>query len=167
MLCPKCGSDRVSVQAVAENKKRGCFMVCLWIFLACTVIGLLILIPLLSRKGSKVRTWAVCQRCGYRWLVKRPSLPKASPISPNEPRFDTLVPNVQQALSHILNRDICVSENEGDWVITKSGLTYSLNSRLEIGGAYKDADIKIYFPDDTYDTFYFSQLRIGDENIEV
>ena len=40
MTCPKCGSENVSVQAVAETQKRGCFTVLLYIILFCIpVIG--------------------------------------------------------------------------------------------------------------------------------
>ena len=69
MTCPNCGSTHIIVQAVAEQKKRGCLMSCLWILLAICTCGLILLIPLLTRKGSKTRTYAVCQDCGCRWLV--------------------------------------------------------------------------------------------------
>jgi DNA-directed RNA polymerase subunit RPC12/RpoP len=67
MICPKCGSEDVNVQAVAEQKKRGCLGACMWILLAICTLGLIILIPLLTKKGSKTRTYAVCQRCGHKW----------------------------------------------------------------------------------------------------
>lgn len=69
MICPKCGSNNITVQAVAEQKKRGCLSVFLWILLAICTCGLVLFIPLLTRKGSKTRTYAVCQDCGCRWLV--------------------------------------------------------------------------------------------------
>lgn len=69
MQCPKCGSTNVSVQAVAEQKKRGCFMSLLWILLAVFTLGMVIWIPLLTKKGSKTKTYAVCQQCGHRWKV--------------------------------------------------------------------------------------------------
>lgn len=69
MQCPKCGSINVNVQAVAEQKKRGCFMSLLWILLAICTLGLIIWIPLLTKKGSKTKTYAVCQQCGHRWKV--------------------------------------------------------------------------------------------------
>lgn len=65
--CPKCGSTNISYQAVAEQKKRGCFAVGLWILLACCTCGLILLIPLLKKKGTKTRTYAICQTCGNRW----------------------------------------------------------------------------------------------------
>nr|DAO66829.1 MAG TPA: RNA polymerase-like protein [Caudoviricetes sp.] len=69
MVCKKCGSENVTVQAVAEQKKRGCLASILWIILTLLTCGLIILIPLLIRKGSKVKSYAVCQDCGYRWKV--------------------------------------------------------------------------------------------------
>lgn len=70
LVCPKCGSRNVSVQVVENQKKRGCFASLMWILLAVTIVGLiLLLIPALSRKGSKTLTFAVCQNCGHRWKV--------------------------------------------------------------------------------------------------
>lgn len=69
MICPKCGSDRVNVQAVAERKKRGCLMSLVWILLAICTLGAVIWIPLLIRKGSKTKVYAVCQNCGNMWKV--------------------------------------------------------------------------------------------------
>lgn len=70
MICPKCGSQNVQVQALEERKKTGWLTVLLYIILACTVLGLLIVIPLLLRKKTKTTTYAVCQNCGHRWEVK-------------------------------------------------------------------------------------------------
>lgn len=70
MICPKRGSQNVQVQALEERKKTGCLTVLLYIILACTVLGLLIVIPLLLRKKTKTTTYAVCQNCGHRWEVK-------------------------------------------------------------------------------------------------
>lgn len=67
MVCPKCGSSNVNVQIVAEQKKRGCLMSIVWIILAICTLGAIIWIPLLIRKGSKTRAYAVCQNCGYKW----------------------------------------------------------------------------------------------------
>ncbi len=69
MTCPKCGSENVNVQAVAEQKKRGCLMSLVWIILTIFTLGAVIWIPLLMKKGSKTRTYAICQSCGYRWKV--------------------------------------------------------------------------------------------------
>lgn len=69
MFCPRCHGNNVVVQAVAEQQKRGCFMSFLWVLLAIFTIGAIIWIPLLTKKGSKTRTYAVCQSCGFRWMV--------------------------------------------------------------------------------------------------
>lgn len=67
MKCPKCGSENVTVQAINERKGAGCFTIILYIILAISVLGWLILIPLLLRKKDKTSTYAVCQNCGNRW----------------------------------------------------------------------------------------------------
>ena len=73
MLCPRCGSDRVFVQAVTnvKTKHRGCLGWFFWIILACLTFGLILIIPLLtnSKTKSKTHTEAVCQNCGKRWRV--------------------------------------------------------------------------------------------------
>ena len=69
MVCPKCGSENVVIQAVAEKKKRGCFAATMWILLAICTFGLVLLIPILTRKGSKTKIYAVCQNCGKKWVV--------------------------------------------------------------------------------------------------
>ena len=46
MVCPKCGSGDVLVQAVAEQKKRGCLMTLVYIVLLFVpVIGWIALFP--------------------------------------------------------------------------------------------------------------------------
>lgn len=67
MRCKKCGSENVLFHAVAEQKKRGCLASLLWILLAIVTIGAVIWIPMLMQKGSRTRTYAVCQNCGKRW----------------------------------------------------------------------------------------------------
>lgn len=67
MICPKCGSANVNVQAVAEQKKRGCIEALMWIILSICTLGAVIWIPILMKKGSKTRTYAVCQSCGHKW----------------------------------------------------------------------------------------------------
>lgn len=69
MVCPKCNGENVQTQVVAETKKTGCLTICWYIFLACTILGLFILIPILMRKNTKTVTYAVCQDCGHRWKV--------------------------------------------------------------------------------------------------
>lgn len=69
MNCPKCKSDNVNVQMVVEQKKRGCLGACLWVLLAICTCGLILLIPLLTKKGSKKSKVAVCQNCGHTWKL--------------------------------------------------------------------------------------------------
>lgn len=69
MKCQKCGSENVVVQVTQKQKKRGCFGVMMWILLAMCTCGLVLLIPLLTRKGSKTKIYAVCQNCGNKWRI--------------------------------------------------------------------------------------------------
>lgn len=66
--CPKCGSI-MTIQTVSESRKAGCFTVLLYVLLALTIFGLLIVIPLMLRKKTETVTYAVCQSCGYRRRV--------------------------------------------------------------------------------------------------
>lgn len=70
IVCPNCRSDKVSVQVVERQKKRGCFAATMWILLAICTCGLILIVPLIVRKGSKTVTYAVCYNCGYRWKLK-------------------------------------------------------------------------------------------------
>lgn len=68
MICKKCGSKNVTVQTVSVNKGRGCLTTLLWIFCALTIVGLiLLLIPIIKKPKDKVKSYAVCQNCGYTW----------------------------------------------------------------------------------------------------
>lgn len=76
MVCPKCGSNSVNVQVVAEAKKRGILMsaliVIFWLIVAVLTygIGLIgLVIWFLIKKGSKTKAYAVCQHCGHKWKV--------------------------------------------------------------------------------------------------
>jgi len=70
MVCPKCGYPDMVVSVVAENKKRGCLMSLLWILLACCTFGIILIVPLLTKKGSKLYTHYVCPKCGYHKKVR-------------------------------------------------------------------------------------------------
>lgn len=69
MRCKKCGSEYVSIQTVSETRKTGCLTYLWYFFLAISVIGWLVLIPLLLRKKTESTTYAVCQNCGNKWKV--------------------------------------------------------------------------------------------------
>lgn len=71
MMCPKCKSENVDIQVIEERKKTGFITIIWYIILACTVLGLLILIPLLLRKKTRTVTYAVCKDCGKRWEIKQ------------------------------------------------------------------------------------------------
>ena len=66
--CPKCGG-RMVFQTVAEKEPAGCGTIILYILLALTVLGLLIVIPLVLKQRTATKTYAVCQQCGYRRLI--------------------------------------------------------------------------------------------------
>lgn len=68
-MCPKCKSENISYQTVVEKKKGGCLISLLYIILCLTVLGLLIVIPLVLRKKDRTVTYGVCQDCGRRWEV--------------------------------------------------------------------------------------------------
>ncbi|MDR3296058.1 MAG: SHOCT domain-containing protein [Clostridiales Family XIII bacterium] len=82
MICPRCGSTHISVQAVANiyTKHRGCLAWLLWIILACLTFGIILIWPLLTnmKVKSQINTEAVCQSCGNRWSINKPK--KIAPI---------------------------------------------------------------------------------------
>lgn len=65
--CPKCKGCRIQYQTVVETQPRSFFTIIIYILLACTILGLLIVIPLLLRKRTETVTYAVCQDCGHKW----------------------------------------------------------------------------------------------------
>ena len=70
MVCKRCGSNNVTVQAVAEQKKRGCLMCLIYLVLCFTVIGIPVVIWLLARgKKTHTNSFMVCQDCGYRCKI--------------------------------------------------------------------------------------------------
>ena len=68
LSCQRCGGP-VVVQTVSESRDDGCMMMLLYILLAVTILGLLIVIPLALRKKTELHTYATCQRCGYRYRI--------------------------------------------------------------------------------------------------
>lgn len=68
--CPKCGG-LMTIQAVTESRKSGCGTILLYVLLALTIFGLLIVIPLTLRKKTETVTYAVCQRCGHKIVISR------------------------------------------------------------------------------------------------
>lgn len=67
--CPKCKSCKISYQTVTESKGTGLFTIILYIILAMTILGLLVVVPLMLRKKTETITYAVCQDCGHKWRI--------------------------------------------------------------------------------------------------
>lgn len=85
MVCPNCGSQNVSIQAVAEQKKRGCLSVLLIIILLLIpIIGWIALIILLRGRKSTTVTYALCQNCGNRWVLNGAQNPAAMYPQPQQ-----------------------------------------------------------------------------------
>lgn len=70
MTCPNCNCSNVSFQTVMEKKETSGGMIALYVILAITLLGLLILIPILLSNRARPVTYAVCQNCGFRWPVE-------------------------------------------------------------------------------------------------
>ena len=64
LKCKYCNSTNVTVQAVEKQKKKGIIMSIIWILLAICTCGIALLIPILTKKGSKTKAVIVCQDCG-------------------------------------------------------------------------------------------------------
>ena len=69
-ICPRCGGYMM-FQTVSESRKSGCGTILLYVLLAITIFGLLIVIPLALRKKTETVTYAVCQNCGYKRQISR------------------------------------------------------------------------------------------------
>lgn len=67
--CPKCENNNIQYQTITEAKKTGCLTMILYILLAMSVLGLLIVVPLMLRKKTETVTYAVCQNCGHKWKI--------------------------------------------------------------------------------------------------
>jgi len=70
MECPKCGNNDIAISTYQETKPRGCLTIVLYLLLALTLLGLLIVIPLLLRgKQSETVTTCICKKCGNKWNI--------------------------------------------------------------------------------------------------
>ena len=78
MKCPKCGSENVNVQAVSivKNKHHGvmywcCFgwLIDIFLWIGFFFFRLFIAIFRPKKVKTKVKSYAVCQECGYKWKV--------------------------------------------------------------------------------------------------
>ena len=69
--CPFCGCPDIAYQTYTAPEKTGCGTIFLYILLAISILGWLILIPLLLRTPKTVlHTCAVCRNCGRTWVVQ-------------------------------------------------------------------------------------------------
>jgi len=77
MICPKCGSENVTVQAVQKSmKSRNSGRGCLWTLgrwtLICFTLGLWLIVGKSKGKSNvkvETETQAICQKCGNRWTL--------------------------------------------------------------------------------------------------
>jgi len=70
--CPRCGGI-MTTQTLAESRKAGCGTILLYILLAITILGILVIIVLALRKKTQTTTYQVCQNCGYRKMIGKPT----------------------------------------------------------------------------------------------
>ena len=69
--CDICRGTNISYQVVSEEIPTGIGATILYVILSVTILGLLIVIPLMLRKRTRTVTYAVCQDCGHRWVVQQ------------------------------------------------------------------------------------------------
>lgn len=68
LKCPRCHSTNIDSSVFSQPQKTGCVLVIIYIILAITLVGWLVLIPLIARNNkSKTVTAFVCKNCGYSW----------------------------------------------------------------------------------------------------
>ena len=69
--CDRCRGTNISYQVVSEEIPTGIGATILYVILSVTILGLLIVIPLMLRKRTRTVTYAVCQDCGHRWVIQQ------------------------------------------------------------------------------------------------
>jgi len=70
MTCTNCGNTDIVMNTQQVRKPRGCLTIGLYILLAITILGWLIIIPLWLWGGKKVLiTTCVCKNCGNKWQI--------------------------------------------------------------------------------------------------
>lgn len=91
-VCPRCGSDRITYQTVAEHQPIGCWTIggCILLFIVPVIgpiLGIVFLIYFLTRKRSATITYAVCQDCGFRWPIdQHPPYQSTTAQNPTDPQ---------------------------------------------------------------------------------
>lgn len=109
MVCPKCGSENVTIQAVNEvklkNSHHGCFWwLCIgwwwvpvkWLFLTVPALFAKIFIPNKQKAVNKTTQKAVCQNCGNMWEFKKsdwavPAPQTVEPVTQEPSQFSIMV----------------------------------------------------------------------------
>lgn len=69
--CNKCRGTNITYQVVAEEVPTSVLAAVFYVILSITIIGLLVVIPLMLRKKTRTVTYAVCQDCGHRWVIQQ------------------------------------------------------------------------------------------------
>lgn len=71
-MCPKCKCSMIQYDTVTEPRKPGCLITVFMVIISLTGVGLIISIPwLLCRKKQYSTTYAICKKCGHRWVSAR------------------------------------------------------------------------------------------------
>ena len=67
--CPDCGSPDIVYSTKKEPVPLDIGTVIVYILLALTCCGLLVVIPILLSPKERTVTYATCRNCGYRWNI--------------------------------------------------------------------------------------------------
>lgn len=66
-ICPECGSPNITCETIKEPIPFDIGTVIVYILLALTCCGLLVVIPILLQPKERLTTYATCSSCGYHW----------------------------------------------------------------------------------------------------
>lgn len=83
-----------------------------------------------------------------------------------EPDNASLQAYFKTELKNILMRPVKTSIYPDEWTISKSGLTYTISSRVEYDDRYHDIVMKVTFTDSTYEYCKVSFLSIDGVAVE-
>ena len=65
LICPKCSGTDFHIENIVKEKRRGCLMWSVWLFLGLCTFGLILIIPMFTNRKRKNKTKFVCKKCGY------------------------------------------------------------------------------------------------------
>ena len=65
LICPNCGNTEWHIENIVKEKRRGCFMWCVWLLLGVLTCGLILIIPMFTNRKRKNKTKFVCKNCGF------------------------------------------------------------------------------------------------------